>query len=207
MLLFSVVSLTPTIVVAVFSTVFFDLGIQAWFSEPVRVVLRESLNASRGYLEEHRNNIRIDALGMANDLARAGGMLTHDPNGFAEVLAEQTALRGLTDAVIFEPVTGQILASAGAIAGTASEPPPTWATALAASGEVAVLGSDNSSRVSAVVQLDATPALLLQISRPVDAKILDHMKRTEDAVESYERMDQNRSGLQITIAFIFALVA
>ena len=39
---------------------------------PVRTALEESLQAARGYLEEHRNNIRADALGMANDLVRAG---------------------------------------------------------------------------------------------------------------------------------------
>ncbi|MCW3473798.1 sensor histidine kinase NtrY-like [Limobrevibacterium gyesilva] len=206
-LLFSVVAVTPAIVVAVFSTVFFNLGIQAWFNEPVRIALQESLNASRGYLEEHRNNIRADALGMSNDLARAGRLLSSDPNAFAAILAEQTALRGLTEAVIFEPVTGQIIASAGLMAGMGTDPPPAWATALARTGDVAVLGNDDSSRVRAVVQLDATPALMLQISRPVDQQILDHMKRTEDAVAEYERLDQNRSGLQVTFALIFALVA
>ncbi len=103
-LLFSVVAVTPAIVVAVFATVFFDLGIQAWFNDRVRTALQESLQVSRGYLDEHRNNIRADALGMANDLARAGRLLADDPNAFAEVLATQTALRGLTEAVIFEPV-------------------------------------------------------------------------------------------------------
>jgi two-component system, NtrC family, nitrogen regulation sensor histidine kinase NtrY len=206
-LLFSVVAVTPAIVVAVFSTVFFNLGIQAWFNEPVRIALQESLNASRGYLEEHRNNIRADALGMANDLARAGSILANDPNTFADILAEQTALRGLTDAALFEPVTGQIMASAGLAAGISNDPPPPWAIALARSGEVAVLGSTTSNRVRAVVQMDATPALMLQISRPVDPQILDHMKRTEEAVAEYDRLDQNRSGLQITFALIFALVA
>ena len=59
----------------------------------------------------------------------------------------------------------------------------------------------------AVVQLDATPTLMLMIGRPVDPSILDHMKRTEEAVAEYHRLDQNRSGLQVTFALIFALVA
>ena len=40
---------------------------------------------------------------MANDLMRAGQLLPADPRAFAEVLATQTALRGLTEAVIYEP--------------------------------------------------------------------------------------------------------
>ncbi len=206
-LLFSVVAVTPAIVVAVFATFFFDLGIQSWFNDRVRTALQESLQVSRGYLEEHRNNIRADAFGMANDLARAGRLLANDPNAFGEVLATQTALRGLTEAVIYEPVTGQVIASAGLMDGFGVTPPPTWATQQARGGDVVVLGTDDSTRVRAVVSLDSTPTLMLLIGRPVDPQILDHMSRTETAVAEYNRLDQNRFGLQVTLALIFALVA
>jgi two-component system nitrogen regulation sensor histidine kinase NtrY len=206
-LLFSVVAVTPAIVVAVFATFFFDLGIQSWFNDRVRTALQESLQVSRGYLEEHRNNIRADALGMANDLARAGRLLADDPNGFGEVLATQTALRGLTEAVIYEPVTGQVIASAGLMAGFGIPLPPRSVTEQARAGDVVVLGTDDSTRVRAVVSLDSTPALILLIGRPVDPQILDHMNHTETAVAEYNRLDQNRFGLQVTLALIFALVA
>jgi two-component system nitrogen regulation sensor histidine kinase NtrY len=205
--LFSVVAVTPAIVVAVFATFFFDVSIQSWFNDRVRTALEESLQASRGYLQEHRNNIRADALGMANDLTRAGSLLANDPNAFGEVLATQTALRGLTEALIYEPVTGQTIAAAGLMAGIGVMPPPAWASEQAKSGDVVVLGSPDSTRVRAVVALDSTPMLMLMIGRPVDPAILDHMARTEKAVAEYNRLDQNRSGLQITLALIFALVA
>ena len=206
-LLFSVVAVTPTIVVAVFATAFFNLGIQAWFNDRVRTALSESLEASRGYLEEHRNNIRSDALGMANDLARAGQILANDPYTFAQILQTQTVLRGLTEAIIYEPVTNQVIAGVGVMSGYGVEPAPPEATAQAQSGEVAVIGGPDSSQVRAVVKLESTPTLMLLIGRPVDPAILDHMARTEQAVAEYERLDKNRSGLQITFALIFALVA
>ena len=206
-MLFSVVAVTPTIVVAIFATAFFNLGIQAWFNDRVRTSLNESLEASRGYLEEHRNNIRADALGMANDLSRAGQILANDPFAFGQILQTQTVLRGLTEAIIYEPVTGQVVAGVGAMSGFGVEPAPSDATELARSGEVAVLGSSDESRVRAVVQLNATPTLMLLIGRPVDPQILGHMSRTEQAVAEYRRLDENRSGLQVTFALIFALVA
>jgi two-component system nitrogen regulation sensor histidine kinase NtrY len=207
--LFSVVAVTPAIVVAVFATFFFHLGIQAWFNETVRTALQESVKASRGYLEEHRYNIRADALGMANDLSRAGSILADQPDAFAfgEILATQTALRGLTEAVIYDPETGRIIASADMMGGLGTTLPPAWATDLARTGDVAVLGSDDSTRVRAVVQLNATPALMMLIGRPIDPEILSHVARTEQTVAEYDRLDQNRSGLQITLALIFAVVA
>ena len=206
-LLFSCVAVTPAIFVAVFATVFFALGIQSWFNDRVRTALQESLQVSRGYLEEHRNNIRADALGMAFDLARAGRLFGDDRQAFGEVLWKQAELRGLTEAVIFEPVTGQVIASAGLLDGFGIALPPHSVTDQARSGEVVVLGNEDSTRVRALVLLDSTPALMLLIGRPVDAQILDHMNRTEKAVAEYNRLDQNQFGLQLTLAQIFALVA
>src|ERR1019366_2541370 len=53
-----------------------------------------------------------------------------------------------------------------------------------------------------VARLTATPPLLLMIGRPVDPKILGYMSRTEQAVSEYQRLDQNRSWLQIAFAWI-----
>ena len=110
-LLFGGVAVAPAIVVACFAVAFFHFGIQAWFNDPVRQAVSESLQVSRGYLEEHRNNIRSVALEMANDLTRAGQFLSADPSVFAEVLSVQTTLRGLTEAIIYDPLTGQVLAA------------------------------------------------------------------------------------------------
>ena len=205
-LLFSVVAVTPAIVVAVFATAFFNLGIQSWFNDRVRTALNEGLEASRGYLEEHRNNIRADALGMAYDLAKAGQ--TNDPYFFNQVLETQTNLRGLKESVIFDPLTGTIIAGFSVVNSAAEiELAPFDATEEARNGEVAVLGAPEDQWVRAVVQLNSTPPLMLQIGRQVDQVILGHMARTEAAVAEYQRLDENRSGLQITFALIFALVA
>jgi two-component system, NtrC family, nitrogen regulation sensor histidine kinase NtrY len=206
-LLYSGVAVAPSIAVAGFAVAFFHFGIQAWFNDPVRTAVTESLQVSRGYLEEHRNNIRAVALEMANDLTRAGAVLAGDPNTFAEVLATQTTLRGLTEAVIYDPVSGQVLASAGLLGGLGVEPPPAWANLQARTGDVVVLNSADGTRVRAVVQLDSVPPMLLMIGRPVDPQILNYMHRTERAVNEYNRLDASRSWLQIAFAWIFSLVA
>jgi two-component system nitrogen regulation sensor histidine kinase NtrY len=140
-------------------------------------------------------------------MTRAGYLLSADPDTFGQFLANQTALRGLTEAVIYEPVTGQVMASAGVLAGLAAEPPPAWATERARTGDVAVVPGGDHTRVRAVVELNSTPSLMLMIGRPIDPQILDHMVSTETAVAEYERLDQNRSWLQIAFAWIFALLA
>ena len=122
-MMLSVVSVTPTIVLAVMATAFFNLGIQSWFNDRVRTALNEGLEASRGYLEEHRNNIRGDAASMAITLSAMGPTLRSDPFTFSQELQTQTVLRGLTEAILFDPATNEIAAGIGAVEGEGVEPP------------------------------------------------------------------------------------
>jgi two-component system nitrogen regulation sensor histidine kinase NtrY len=206
-LLFGIVAVVPAILVAGFSAVFFNLGIQAWFSDRVRDTLEASLVASRAYLEEHRNTIRADILAMANDLNRAAPiLLPNDGLGFARLLATHTAIRGLTESIVFEPTLGQVVASAGLTTGTVVEPLPSWALESVRAGEVAVLpGESGEGRVRAVVALNIPPGLMLMIARPVDPGVLEHMRRTELAFQEYDRLDRNQGDLQITFVLIFGI--
>ena len=206
-LLFSVVAIVPSMLVAGFAALFFNLGIQAWFSDRVRTALDASLLASRAYLAEHQQNIRADAFAMANDLNRAVVLLPEQALTFARVLGTQAGVRGLTEAIVFEPVLGRVIAHAGIAAGFQLDPPPPEAIEQARRGEVAVLTGDESNRARAIIALAPATGLLLMIARPVDPQVIGHMQRTEAAVEAYDSLDRNRSGLQITFVMIFAIAA
>ncbi len=213
-LMFAGVAVIPAILVAVFASFFFSLGIQSWFNDRVRTALHESVEASRGYLQQNEESIRSDAASMASDLANASPALATNPTWFDQFLNSQTGLRGLTVAALYEPVTGSVVAAASALGMLGPDPlqdwtaerPPEWARNVASSGEVAVFTTPDGGQVRAVVQMATQPALLLMIGRPIDQTILDHMKHTEQAVAEYDRLDQNRSGLEITFALIFSLV-
>ncbi len=71
-LLFSGVAVTPAIIVVIFSVFFLSTGLENWFSQRVKNALDNSLAVAQAYLQEHKENIRADALAMAADLiARA----------------------------------------------------------------------------------------------------------------------------------------
>ena len=69
-LLFGVVAITPTLLMAIFSALFFTFGLQSWFSERVRNALNESDAVAQAYLLEHQQLIRGDALAVAADINR-----------------------------------------------------------------------------------------------------------------------------------------
>ena len=205
--LFGVVASVPAIMVAVFASLFFHYGIQTWFNDRVRTALNEGLQASQGYLEENQSTIRNDVVDMAIDLTRVGSTLPMSSPEFETDFSNETALRGLTEAMIFEPETGAPVVSSGLLGGLGIPAPPADAIKAAKTGTVAVFVSEDGTMVSAVVALNSIPTLMLVVGRPVDRTVLDHMQRTEQAVAEYKRLDQSRSGLQVTFTLIFAIVA
>jgi len=204
-LLFGVVAVVPSMLVAAFAALFFNLGIETWFSDRVRSTLEASLQASRGYLEEHRNTIRGDVVAMAADLSRARIIMPDDGVTFARILATHTALRNLTEAVVFDPSTMQSVAQAGLATNFQLEPPPEEAISEARIEGVAVMPGQNSVR--AIAPLDVAEGWLLLIGRPLDASVLLHQRSVELAVNEYVELDANRSGLQITFVMIFAIAS
>ena len=59
----------------------------------------------------------------------------------------------------------------------------------------------------ALVRLDGFGDAYLFVGRFVDAKVLGYMERTQTMVAEYQRMQSERSGIQITSALIFMIVA
>ena len=204
--LFGLVSVTPTIIVAIFSALFFNFGLESWFSERVRTALSASVAVADAYLQEHKQNIRADVLRMARDLGRDAPTLVNSPARFNQIVNLQSQLRGLTEAIVFTG-DGRILARSGLTFVLEFEPVPESAFATARAGEVALLTSENEDRVRALVRLDSFVDTYLFVGRFVDSKVLGHMERTQGAVTQFERLELERADLQVSFALIFLLVA
>ena len=204
-LLFSVVAVTPTIVVVVFSVLLFDFGIRSWFSERIGTAVRGSQAVAEAYLEEHRRNILGDALAMAKDLNRDAAMLLSRPQRLGQILRAQAAIRNLSEVVVFEE-SGKVLARTGLSLTFDFEPFPEDAFRRARAGEVATLTSD-VDRIRAIVRLEGYVDAYLYLGRYVEPEILAYIDRTKQAVAQYGELEGRRFDIQITFALIFAVVS
>jgi len=208
-LLFSVVAITPAILVAVFSALVINFGVEQWFNKRVSTAVDESLAVAKAYLEEHQQVIGGDALAMANDINREGPALLRNPYHLTQMVGAQAAIRGLSEAIVFD-ANKQVLARAGLAFSMelSLDGIPQWAIERARSGEVAVLTNPGDQRVRALVKLEGS--LLdsyLYVGRPVDPTVIAHMDRTNRAVAEYKQLELTRSGLEVTFSAIFLMVA
>src|SRR6266480_4907312 len=204
--LFSLIAVLPTIIVAVFSYMFFGSGIESWFSDKVRTAISESVAVADAYVKEHQQAIRADALTMASELDRSAASLRLNPQYLAPVLTAQAAMRQLTEAAVLDR-SGAMLARTGLMFALGFEDVSKDALRRAQQGEVVIMTDDREERVRALVRLNEFSDLYLYVGRFIETRVLAHREQTHLAAAQYERLEGQRSGFQITFAAIYILVA
>jgi two-component system, NtrC family, nitrogen regulation sensor histidine kinase NtrY len=204
--LFSLIAVLPTIIVAVFSYLFFSFGVEAWFSDKVRTAISESVAVADAYVREHQQAIRADALAMAADLDRSAATLAINPQYLAPALTAQAAIRSLTEAAVVDR-RGQMVARTGLAFALGFEDVSQGALRRANQGEVVIMTNDQDERVRALVRLGEFSDLYLYVGRFIEPRVLAHRDEVHLAAAQYERLEGQRSGFQITFAVIYILVA
>src|SRR5215510_1842163 len=205
--LFSLIAVLPTIIVAGFSYFFFSFGVETWFSNRVRTAITESLAVAEAYLHEHQQAIRADVLAMANDLNRDAVKLALNPQHLEQVVSAQAALRGLTEAMIFDRA-GHMLAKSSLSFTLGFEPVPDGAMRRADEGDVATMTNDSDDRVRALVRLDQFGSdVYLYVGRFIEPRVLNYIEENRSAAAQYKQLEGQRSDSQIKFALIFLMVA
>ena len=204
--LFSLIAVFPTIIVAVFSYLFLSFGIESWFSDKVRTAISESVEVADAYVKEHQQAIRADALGMANSLDQYAATMVISPQDLVQALTIQASMRGLTEAAVLDS-KGNMLARTGLAFALGFEDVGEEALRRAKDGEVVILTDDQEERVRALVSLGGFSGLYLYVGRFIEPKVLAHRRETQLAAAQYEQLEGKRAGLQVTFSVIFILVA
>jgi len=205
-MLFAAVTALPTVLMTVFAVLFFNLGLQTWFSERVNVAVKASVAVAEAYIQEHRKTIRADVLAMAVDLNREAPRLALNPFALQQAVRQLSRMRGLGEAMVFTS-TGEILARNELSLLMEFDRIPLRALEDANAGQVVIITAETDDRVRALVRLDAYLDAYLYVGRFIDAKVQADLERTRLAAAQYTRLEQARSALEINFAVLFLLIS
>jgi len=207
-LLFSLVAITPTVIVAISSAVVFSLSVEAWFNNLVRTALNESDAIANAYVEEHSSSLRGDVLALANEFSRSARRISDNPEFIQTVLAAQASLRDLDEAVV-RSSRGRLFArwsSSGFI--LFGDPVPEWAMEkVRETGGLVIFRTPEGDSIRALIKLEPFVDAYLDVSRKVAPEVLSRIDRTRRAVERYNELEGRRSQIEITLATMFVFVS
>jgi two-component system nitrogen regulation sensor histidine kinase NtrY len=202
--MFTLVAVTPTVVVAALSLAVFDSALSDWFSSKVSSALRESLSASEAYLRENSQEIVVETRDMAIDLNRVLADMRDSPDALETLVQAQARVRRFTGAEVVS-ANGKTLARFGPALGF--EKLPSGAIEAALRFEIPSMTTNEHSRLMALARLDAPDEVYLLTARPLNARVFGHMASTQRAVRQYEDFRRDRSVFQVSVSMIFILLA
>jgi|TARA_R110002096_G_scaffold436056_1_gene666474 two-component system, NtrC family, nitrogen regulation sensor histidine kinase NtrY len=204
--LFSVVAITPTIIVAIFSVMFFEFGLQAWFSEKVQTVLDSSESVAETYIEEHARIISADVLGMANELNRQAYVFRDQPELLDQALDIQARALKLSDAIILNR-EGVITSRATSFSTFDGRLSKNIIDAAAEGGVKFFPARENDGQIRVILRLDGFIDQYLYISRLIDAQALALVRRTENAKNDFEKSQSELSEYRLLFNMSFLVIA
>ncbi len=203
-MMFSAIAILPTLVVASFSILFFNIGIKTWFDTQVSKSLENSVSIARAYIEEHKGAIRNDAVSVAQALHEQVTLAMTNPASFTEALNQKSEEHYLSEAIVMDRT--RVIARTDLSFSLIFERLPESVIARADAGDVAVFG-DDQEKIQGVIKLSSAPDLYLMVVRVVDAQVLEHMKTAMEQVNEYHELQGQLSYLQEQFLIVFVLMA
>ena len=107
---FSISTLLPSILIAIFSLFLFNVILQKYFEKKIKTVINNSAEVSRYYVDQTRNSIEADILLMLLDVNNKSGLFYDNAERFKNVLASQRLLRRLDEVHLLDSA-GNIIMS------------------------------------------------------------------------------------------------
>ena len=149
---FSITTLLPSILIAIFSLFLFNVILQSYFEKKIKSVINNSAEVSRYYVEQTRNSIEADILLMVLDVNNKSGLFYDNPKRFLSLLTSQRLLRRLDEVYLLDSA-GNIIMSNIIDDTLEFVPPPEEAFTRSLDGRPIRITDPKTNRTSALVKL------------------------------------------------------
>ena len=202
---FIFVTAVPSIFVAIFSLVLFNLGIEKWFDKKVSDVVNNSVEVARNYLEENQKSISGEILAMENDLNRNFNLYSENKSLFQSYFDQQSRFRKIDESYLINKDGVLLFTTSFSNKNNFIAPLKTFIE-MAQNGQTILISDANKNQTNALVKLNNNENIFLYTIRYVDAETVNFIKKTGETSTFYYKLKSNSLGLQITFAVVYIAI-
>ncbi len=202
---FSLFTVIPSLVVAIFSLFIFNFGIQNYFDNQITKAVNNSFDVAKNYLEESKENVLSDAILMSGGLNRASSDFYLNPNRFRNVIRAEKILRRIDDVYLIDSL-GNVLISDVRDITEEFVVPSDEDYDLVLEGKPVFVSNNLENKTTVMTKINTLVDTYLYISRNIDPEILRYLNETEQAVSFYYSVENSQTGIKITFAIIYIIV-
>ena len=202
---FIFVTAVPSIFVAIFSLVLFNLGIEKWFDKKVSDVVNNSVEVARNYLEENQKSISGEILAMENDLNRNFNLYSENKSLFQNYFDQQSRFRKIDESYLINKDGVLLFTTSFSNKNNFIAPLKTFIE-MAQNGQTILISDANKNQTNALVKLNNNENIFLYTIRYVDAETVNFIKKTGETSTFYYKLKSNSLSLQITFAVVYIAI-
>ena len=202
---FSLFTVIPSLVVAIFSLFIFNFGIQNYFDKQITKAVNNSFDVAKNYLEESKENVLSDVILMSVGLNRASGFYYSNLNRFKNIMRSEKILRRIDDVYLIDSLGNILLSDVRDITDEFVVPADEdYNQAL--EGKPVFITDNLENKTTVMTKLTSLVDTYLYISRNIDPEILRYLNETEQAVSFYYSVENSQTGIKVTFAIIYIIV-
>jgi two-component system nitrogen regulation sensor histidine kinase NtrY len=207
----------PSVMMCVFSAIFFHNGIESWFNKRNQTVLQESLNVAESYLREHKHNALTDCIAISKTLEyhieKIYDSMEDDWMKFSKnigfLLDDLCGLKGVDSAILLDADLNVVAHSKYSVSLhflSISFKKIKEIEISPKNGIILDVYEDQKSIVAASCFKNSDEYMYLIIEKSIDSNILSQAKNTRIAYDEYFRSLKDRNSLEIAFIFMFLIV-
>lgn len=211
-LLFSLLSIIPSIFMSIFAAIFFHNGIESWLNDTNKKVLQESLTVAESYIQEHKFEIVRRGLSIAKVMEFTLGNQFYNLYEAKDTENFKISMNSLLD---LESIQAAILYDENCNIIFASESNPSlllekinkedFQDVIKHSGKL--LKKDQAHLITAITLMKFRDQnFFLLIQRKADKNIVAHIGKTRQAFLDFKMLCDERLFLEVTFVMIFMIM-
>ena len=204
-LFFSTTTLLPSILIAIFSLILFNVGLQKYFDKKIKTVVNNSAEVAKNYVDQTRDSIEADILLMVLDVNSKSALYYDNPKQFLNLLTSQRLLRRLDEVHLLDS-SGNIIMSNIIDPSINFVQPPEEAFVRSLDGRPVRIIDTRTNKTSALVKLDNFIDTYLYIVKFMDPKVINYLKQTGEAISFYYSVQESKTGIKISFVIIYLLI-
>ena len=202
---FSLFAFLPSLVVAIFSLILFNVGLQKYFDQKITSAVNNSYQVAKNYIEESKKSVQTDIFLISIDLNRYSQVFFSNPKRFSNIVRAQKNLRKVDELYLIDS-SGTILLSDTSNPEDQFIIPSEEIFDKTLEGNLVSVDRSKENKTAYIVKLSNFIDTYLYISKNIQPQLLQYLDETEEAVNFYYTVENNRTGIKITFAIIYIIV-
>tara|TARA_B110000881_G_scaffold211359_1_gene219766 strand:- start:851 stop:2572 length:1722 start_codon:yes stop_codon:yes gene_type:complete len=202
---FSLFTVIPSLIVAIFSLFIFNFGIQNYFDKQIKNAVNNSYDVAKNYLDESKENVLSDVILMSVGLNRASGLYYSNLGRFINIIRSEKILRRIDDAYLIDSLGNILLSDVRDITEEFVIPSDENYDQVL-EGKPVFITNNLDNKTTVMTKLTSLVDTYLYISRNIDPEILRYLNETEQAVSFYYSVENSQTGIKVTFAIIYIIV-